>query len=272
MTINCAIHLGHSHLAALTPALFDRPFSQDAALNEIEHYMFRVSNYNVFGIDDNRFAYGVKSDGSLTLNPVIVEAIKNRIPADRDLIFVAHLGGNAHNALFLLQNSRPIDFILPGQEDLPLLDDAEIVPYSAIHTVMAQQCGLFMDDLEGIRRGTEGRMFCVISPPPIWDDNYVRTVVDRDPYFAAIGHVNVTPAFVRYKAWVVHSNIYREACRRLGVEIVEPPNETVVDGRWLSPDCTGQDPTHANLFYGEQLLLKIERLADARFSGWDWIG
>ncbi len=234
--------------------------------------MFRVSEYNVFSVDEDRFAYGVRSENEVYLNNAINDAVDRRIPTDREIMFVAHLGGNTHNALFLLRNKRKIDFIIPGMEDLPVLDNAEIVPYDAVRRIIAQHCQLFMDDLEGIWRGRRGRVLCVISPPPIRDDEYVRTVADRDPYFAAMGNVDVTPASVRHKAWVVHSNIYRDVCRKLGVEIVEPPSDAVVDGRWLAPECLGADPTHANLVYGERLLSKIERLGEARFGGWDWIG
>jgi hypothetical protein len=269
----CAVHLGHSHLAALTPTLFDRPLSTAPAVNDIEHYMFDLSKHDVFGTGDERFAYGIKNgNGDFDINPFIPQAILGRIPADREVVCIANLGGNSHNAFFLLQNQRQIDFIIPGLEDLPLVQGAEIIPYEAIKQILMANCQIYLDDLRGIKNGAPGRVFFMISPPPIQNDDYVRSVVDRDPYFAAFGHTMVTPAMVRYKAWVVHSKIYADLCSEIGVEVIEAPEEGIVDGRWLAPDCVGYDPTHANLVYGEYALINLERRLDGRFAGWDWIG
>lgn len=268
----CALHLGHSHFAALTPTFFDRPISTEEAPNDVEHYLFDLSKHNVFGVGDDRFGYGVRTDeGSFALNPVITAAIENTIPKDSELVYIANLGGNSHNVFFLLQNQKPIDFVVPGLEHLPLLPDAEIIPYDTIRQILMPNCQIYLDDLRGIRNSAVGRVFFTLSPPPIEDNEYVKSVVDRDPYFASFGHTMVTDPLVRYKAWVLHSRIYAELSAEIGVEIIEAPEEGIVDGRWLAPNCIGHDPTHANLVYGEFFLRKLECRLEGRYSGWHWI-
>jgi hypothetical protein len=266
------VHLGHSHLAAMIPALYDRALGEDDLGNEIVHYVFNVNNYKLFGLGDERFSYGVLVDGEYKLNPIVAQLIHETVPPDNYVALSTMLGGNVHNSLGLLQAPEGLDFLPPDQVDLPLLDGAQIVPYALARAAMAEQCEIYLNDLRGVRSSTTGRMFHVMPPPPIKDDTYLASIVDRDPYFASLGRNTITPSSVRHKLWQLHNSIYAETCAELDVEVVTPPEESMIDGRWLSSDCIGPDPTHGNMLYGARILRKIEGLLEGRFAGWAWIG
>lgn len=266
------IHFGHSHLAAMTPYLYGRQVDGGGEGDAITHFVFNTHKYNIFGIDDSRYAFGIKSNDGYVINQEVARFINQTIPSDSNVVIATMFGGNAHNALTLLEVPGGIDVFLPDQPDLPIAEGAEVLPYGLLKEVIKSQCEFYLNDLRGVRSATSGRVFHVMSPPPIEDDAFVAQVVTRDPYFAQLGHTKITPALVRYKMWVVHCSIYADLCKELGVEIIMPPAESVVDGMWLSPDCLGSDPTHGNLIYGERLLKEIERILGGHYAGWHWLG
>jgi hypothetical protein len=272
MTQISVVHLGHSHLAAMIPCLHDRPIDQGGSENDITHFVFNTGAHNIFGLGEERFAYGVDIDGEYRLNPAIAQMIHEAVPPDSTVVISTMLGGNSHNALTLLERPEGLDIVLPDQPCLPLVEKAQVIPYAVMRSALSDQCTIFLNDLRGIRSATSGRVFHVLSPPPIEDDAYLATVIDRDPYFAKAGLTRVTPASVRYKIWLLHCSIYIDTCAEIGVEVLPLPPKSVIDGKWLSPDCVGPDPTHGNLTYGLRILRQIETVLDGRYAGWRWIG
>lgn len=256
----------------MIPCLYDRPISNDPAPNDVTHYVFNTNAYNIFGVGDARFPYAVMIDGALRLNPVVASAIHAAVPSDGTVVISTMLGGNTHNGLTLLECPEGLDLILPDEPDLPVIGDGQLVPYALARSVLAEQCAIFLNDLRGIRSATTGRVFHVMSPPPIKDDAFLATVVERDPYFASAGRTKVTPASVRYKMWRLHSDIYADTCAELDVEVLAPPAEVTVGGKWLAPDCIGPDPTHGNSVYGSVILKQLEDTLEARYAGWRWVG
>lgn len=266
------IHLGHSHLAAMIPGLTHRVVDLNNDNPPITHYIFNIHKYNVFGMGNERFSYNIMIDGVQKLNPVILHLINQTIPSDSEVVIATTFGGNVHNALGLLQVQGGIDFTLPSHSDLPIDDTAQVVPYTLLRSIMTQQCGIFLDELRSIRSATTGKIFHIVSPPPIEDNTHISKIVHQDPYFAQAGHNRITPALIRYKMWLLHSEIYIDVCKEYNIDVIFPDNESIVDGKWLSSDCIGPDPTHGNYIYGNRVLAQLEKIVGGRYAGWTWLG
>ncbi|OKP70670.1 hypothetical protein BTE77_26345 [Ensifer adhaerens] len=264
------IHLGHSHLAAMVPYLWGREL-ENTNSNRVEHYVFDTSAHNIFAVDESRFAYGVNCGEGITLNPEIISMVERRIAPDRRVVYVSLFGGNSHNVLTLLQPARKFDFVVPWMPELPLREDYELIPHAAIREALLANTSIFLDDLRGLRNSVDQQVMHVISPPPIGNDEYLKTVVANDPYFSALGSENVTPAVIRYKSWAMHTKLYSDLCEEIGVDVIMPPPEATIDGKWLAPDCYGADPTHGNVHYGGLILRAIEQKLEGHFAGWDWL-
>ncbi len=162
-----AIHLGHSHLAAMVSHLDDRPQSTADAENEIKHFIFDIFTHkDVFKIDDTRYHYGVVgANGDISFNPVIIDKINALIPEDYVRVYFTQFGGNSYNTLTLLTVADKYDFHSPFLEGV--MSNREIIPYSAMNALMYRNCKLFVDDIKGLANNNPDTIYHIVSPPPI---------------------------------------------------------------------------------------------------------
>jgi hypothetical protein len=265
------IYFGHSHLAFLIPFLYNRPLDERKSGNEIEHYVFDVFNHSaIFAQNENKLEYGMRSSGVVSFNPELLEKVRKRISPDREIVYASLFGGNSHNALTLLSSDREFDFIVPSAEDLPLDPDRELIPSGVMEACIRHNCQAFLDDLEGLAYSTQAPVYHIISPPPILDEATIARGLVNNPFFAGLG-TKVTPALIRYKAWLMHTQIFKKTCARVRATAIDPPEAGVSGGKWLVPDCIASDPTHANLKYSGLVFREIETRLGGHFAGWDWI-
>jgi hypothetical protein len=266
-----AIYFGHSHLAFMIPYLYHRPLDEAKIGREVEHYVFDVyNNRGIFAQDETKLPYGISNSGTLFFNPDLLERARERIAPDRQIVYMSLFGGNSHNALTMLSPDREYDFIVPGAEDLPLDPDRELIPSGVVEAALQRNSQIYLDDLEGLANSAQAPVYHIISPPPIQDDETVASIVGNDPFFSGMDTKD-TPAIIRYKAWLLHSQIFKRTCARTGATAIDPPPSAVCEDKWLSPDCIGSDPTHGNRRYGELVFNGIEKCLGGHFAGWDWI-
>lgn len=254
----------------MIPFLYNRPIPEAGVGNQVEHYVFDVYKYReIFSVVPDGVAY--REPGSSRFNPHVLDMVKRRISPDREIIYVSHFGGNSHNALTMLSPSPGFDFFHPLAPEIEIDPERCLVPNEAVRRIIRQNCKIYLDDLSALVSDCGKSVYHVISPPPIKSDAVVEATIDNDPYFASLKNVSVTPANIRYKSWLTHSHIYAAVCDELGAGVLWPPEEAVAEGKWLSPDCIGSDPTHGNLRYGGLVFEKLEGTFGGYFAGWDWI-
>ena len=164
------------------------------------------------------------------------------------------LGGNTHNVLGLVEMSPPFDFVLSSQPSLPVSARARLLPEAVIKGVLLQRIETMFLGMNVIRQMFGGAMYCLESPPPIGDDDYVRRYLDEHFRKDFENNRDVVSAQLRYKLWKVSSAIYSERSRQLGISYVECPESVLVDGMYLRPEGYPLNATHGNAWYGGKVL------------------
>jgi hypothetical protein len=194
----------------------------------------------------------IRTENDLALNPILANIVCG---ANFDAM-VTVLGGNEHNILGLVRHPRPFDFVLPEQEDLPLDEGAEILPYQLVVETVRRQIKVYKL-LRVLRDLHNGPMVEVESPPPVPSADHIhaypKTFADE------INNRGVASRFLRYKLWRVRSVLVREFCETIGVEFLRVPSEALDAEGMLLPEGWNADPTHGNAWYGSCILRALDQ-------------
>jgi hypothetical protein len=259
-----AIIIGHSHLSSVIKHLMDRPGEGGSDTAPIEYYVFDTFR---LGAD---FLFSIEKDGGFILNPVLAEIIERRIPPESRRIYLSMFGGNAHNALTLLEHPRPFDVILAENPGLPRIEGAELTPESYIKAFIAQQAAIYLLNMTTLKKAHDEPVFHIESPPPIGDNDFVQSHLEQ--YFRdQQAEPRVAPALLRYKLWRIHSSVVKMSCDANGIEFLPAPTEAMTPDGFLLPEGYGDDSTHAGPWYGGSILRQLEARLGAHYGGWDWL-
>ena len=250
------VMIGHSHLGAVIDALGQRQPSSDIS-NPIHYYVHDVwANNTQYAFPDG--------NGGVAFNQELLQTIHDIVIEDRQPRYITFFGGNGHIVLALSKHPRPFDFVLPERPDLPLEADAEILPYSYISKILLQQMGSYIWQLIAFRQAISRRCYCVETPPPCGDDQYLRTHLGT--YVPDPG--NVIGRDLRWKMWRLHSRLLREICEANDIEFVAVPEAVCDENQFLNPKAYGIDATHGNAWYGEVLLSRFDELIGGHYAAW----
>jgi hypothetical protein len=169
-------------------------------------------------------------------------------------VVVSVLGGSRFEALAMYRHPRAFDFVSPLEPDAPFEQGAEQISYDAMRGTVADMIAHNLSLIDALAKMSEGVVLQVASPP-VWGDE--RKVSDWDP-----GFIQPTDQFgsryLRRKIYRVHSDIVREYCAARGIEVIDPPAETM-DGEGFLKREFCSDLVHGNLAYGQRLAEKILR-------------
>jgi hypothetical protein len=238
--------VGHSHIGAI----------RSAAIIRREADPGRPRARTIY-LPDPMFG-GEMAEGGKQFSPGVRAAILDQIERHNPIVASA-IGGNAHSALALVPY-RPFDFILSGEDALPIDHSVELRSEADVRaeltSIMARQL-LQMRLLADL----SGPFFHLESPPPVRSSAWVRDHAERfftdQPAFAELG---VAPAGVRYRTWRLACRIVREECERLGCHYVPVPKIMCGEAGLLRPS-QARDATHAGPHFGEEMLRELERAA-----------
>jgi hypothetical protein len=190
-----------------------------------------------------------RADGSVELLP----QIRARLLAP-----VFSLVGGACHHFGLFAHPRPYDFVLPERQDLPLGEGAELVPYDAIHAAMQALARPYLEIMRAVRAATEGPMFHMESPPTYADEVVPSFAPNWLTHFAE--NPQISPVWLRYKLWRVHSAIVHAFCRQADIAFVPHPAAAVDAQGLLIAEFHG-DLGHANQAYGALVLRQMQQLS-----------
>lgn len=264
MQRTAAIILGHSHLSSVVNNLFHRKSEADGSRGVIEYYIFdtiRLGSDFQFSVPDNR--------GGYVLNPRVRSMVEERLP-DRKYLWISMFGGNAHNALTLLEHPRPFDFILPENTNLPWIPSTELIPVAYVERFLARMAEVYILNMSCLRNAVAEDVIHIESPPPNGDDQYVLEHLEG--YFKdQSADPRIAPRVLRYKLWKLHSALIRNACIANNITFLDAPRDTCdVDG-FLVPAGYSGDSTHAGPWYGGKILQQIESRYNLAYDGWNWL-
>jgi hypothetical protein len=259
------IFIGHSHLSSVTAALATRAGESYDPDDGAEYFIFDTMRFG------QQFQFSIEgSPEHYILNPSLVSAIEGNVPRGYEKVFISMFGGNAHNALSLLEHPIPFDFILPEQPNLPLASDAVLVPYFYMEKMMQRQAACYILDMVCLRNAFPGSMLHVESPPPIGDNRFVLDHLEQ--YFLSqTSEPKVARKELRYKLWRLHSKIINDAAMACGIEFLQVPESIIDSEGFLASNAYGKDSTHAGPGYGLSVMKIIETKFGTRYGGWNWL-
>lgn len=265
MSRTAAIFVGHSHLVSIIGALIDRPGESFSQNEGIEYFVFDTTR---FGTD---FQFSIAdASGNYALNSALMLAIDEKVPRHYNRVFISMFGGNAHNALTLLEHPTPFDIILPEEPGRPRIPNAEVVPYRYIESFIRRLAEGYILNMTCLRNAYREPVVHIESPPPIGDNDFVLAHLEQ--YFLdQTRHPRVAPRELRYKLWRLHSKIIREAATAFGVDFLPAPAASVDPEGFLAREAYGSDSTHAGAAYGLHILKELEQKFSAAYGGWGWL-
>jgi hypothetical protein len=247
-------------------ALLERPGESYDPNEGVEWFIFNTFK---FGVD---FPFSVAdATGNYVLNPSLRACIDEVVPKGHNKFFVSMFGGNAHNALTLLEHPVPFDFILPEAPSRPRIPNTTYVPYNYVEAFLKRMTEAFLLNMATLRLAYPDQMAHVESPPPIGDNDFVLEHLEQ--YFTAQSdNPRIAPRELRYKLWRTHSRIISHACEGYGLPFLAAPAEGMDEDGFLIRSAYGKDSTHAGIPYGLLILKQIESRLNSRYGGWNWLG
>jgi hypothetical protein len=259
-----AVIVGHSHTNALGAALKRR----EAAGNSDPDACFRVFHLKSFTTEN-----GLKEaellnpgpDNQITFGPLALKAMDALFPQGTTHTGISVIGGNAHLILGLLRHPEPFDFLLHERPNLPLDATARLLPFEVIFATLKARVTHQLDLLSALRLSLPGPVFHIESPPPMGDDEHVSAHLD--PYFRNENFGKIlSPRELRYKLWRVHSAIFAERCAEIGATFISVPPGTTDDEGFMVSQAYAMDATHANEWYGDQVIDHIRPIVAQALS------
>lgn len=259
--------IGNSHMGALIEAAL-------TASQAGEHHPYSLA---FVLLHQAAFQPPVNRDtGVPRLNPLLFQTLDNALSeqADDEFRLVSFpnseagtqnkaifslIGGNAHNILGLMAHNEPFDFVLCEAPDLPLAQGATIISESEVYDLVLTSVMNEMGDLfDALTASTDCPTFHLESPAPIRSNEHISA--NLDPFFASNTTQGVSPPYLRYKLWRLHSRAVRKLCDRFGLGFIACPKEALDSEGFLRSEFTPDNATHANEAYGKLLMSQIESI------------
>lgn len=168
------------------------------------------------------------------------------------------VGGAAHGVLGMLVHPRRFDFVLPTQPGLPLDPAAELLPAGVVRGVLESLMADYLALMSEVRRHSTGPLFHIEPPPPFADNQRMHADMPWGMYPGMLHEIS--PAYLRYKLWRMHSQILDEWCAGAVATLVACPREAMDENGFMREPYYG-DGAHANTAYGELVLEQMRQLA-----------
>jgi hypothetical protein len=244
--------VGYSHLHALMRAYQQR---------------VRQKREDIFALDSLEFEpHGrhkppeAQAKDSLVNYQAVQEDMQKMIASSKPALIVALLWGNQHFAHSVSKGPRPYDFVLPGEPERELSEDAEIIPYDLVYAFVVSLCATAYSAPLFFRKFTSLPIVTVSAPPPVEHVLEIPGGTSNEALDAKVKEFGLAPAASRYKFWKVCEQIFREKSKEQGVPFLPVPAETVDRNGFRHREYYGQDWIHASTSYGELVLRQVDKL------------
>lgn len=187
--------------------------------------------------------------------------LKARINAKAYQSLVLSIGGGPHIFLGLPQSPEPFDFILPSEPDLPLQQNARILPYDSVVALIHSRNQQHWPTFKALRANFEGPIFHLDYPPPVPGKWALRHPLKFAKIFDEQG---VSPLSLRYKLWRVNLASMAEILSASSVQRLEVPADMLDSDGAMAHKALYRDPVHANGKYGRAVIQQLETTLRAK--------
>jgi hypothetical protein len=174
------------------------------------------------------------------------------------LSVVLLVGGNCHNIFGLVQLPEPFDFYLPEEINLPLNNDARLLPVSLVTKVFERNLAREFRIALKISQIFKGnKIYQIESPPPQPQENILKY---PGIFKEKITELGVSSGIFRYKLWRLQSNMAQKYYESIGISFIAALKESQNPRGLLKKKYWQNDCSHANAFYGDLVLNQIRTL------------
>lgn len=194
----------------------------------------------------------------LTAMPGYIQLLRSLEPNQTDGCLISMLNGNDHSALSLVQHIAPYDFCLPSHPELPLLEEAQLIPYSIVRKKLEPWMNKTVASLAMARVMLPAiRIIHVFPPPPVASNDLIMK--GPELFQAHLERFGVAPLSLRVKWYLLANQIIRESIASLGlkIEFLDAPSQSSGSDLGLK-DTYALGATHANERYGQLIARQIQ--------------
>ncbi|MFC5355653.1 tetratricopeptide repeat protein [Azospirillum himalayense] len=175
-----------------------------------------------------------------------------------DKIFLS-ISGSDYLSFCISAPNPSYDIIIPGREDLPRINGARVVPYEEMKARLKRHIRHVVLGIKAIRAEVSAPIIYLEPPPPIEDNQHLTQHAGWAERLLA--NSGPSSPIVRYKLWLLHSEIIKEACESVGVVFLELPSSVLNERGYLADSMLLNDVMHANLLFGAEILMQMDSFA-----------
>jgi hypothetical protein len=178
--------------------------------------------------------------------PGYVQLLTSLEPNQADACLISMLNGNDHSALSLVQHIAPYDFCLPSHPELPLIANAQPVPYDIVRKKLEPWMDKTIAALAMARvMLPKIRIIHVFPPPPVASNNLIMK--GPEVFQAHLERFGITPLSLRVK-WYFLAN---------QIEFLDAPSQSIGNDLGLK-DMYAMGATHGNEKYGQLIAQQLQ--------------
>lgn len=195
-------------------------------------------------------------NGKNRLNPIIM-ALMHKHAAGEDTAetwMICMVQGNYYNQVGMLVEGDLFDFILSSQPDLPLEQDAIVLPEAAVRDALKLQMASLNTALPALANSPFGTRTILVGPPPPMKgtaeiEKKLATMAE-----GSTGNLFISPAAVRLKLWHLQNEIASGMCQSTSISYHKGGMHGTTDEDGYLKQGLVKDAPHANHKYASELL------------------
>jgi len=233
------IFIGHSHIRAI-----------EAAALRLEPKI--AAHFIDLNAEAFRPAARLVAD-KIVVNEALVTSLAE-IRAEGDCHVALSVGGAMHNVLGLAKHPDPFQFLNPWKESR-IIDGMRVLPFELVRRVLEDSLVYQLMVFRGLARNLGHPLVQLQSPPPVPSEEALQAT--PGVYGEAIRQFGIVDANSRYAWWRIQSDAFERTAKEEGVEFLHAPAHCVAEDGFLKKEAW-RDPTHGNVWYGEQVLHQVQ--------------
>jgi hypothetical protein len=242
--------VGHSHLVSLMLA-FRHMNSNPTLPNRATFIQLRDKKY---------IPAVVENAGTPQLTEAVSEALDFALSTQNGPVpfLAASIGGAEYQPLALVNHPQHFDFVMPGYPRA-YTDEVEIVPIAQIRARLNAGLAPALRLLRLLRAKTELPIYQLEPPPPVGDNAFLAN--PKSAFYESIQRLGVAPPPLRLKIWKLQSEIREAECKRMGVQYLPAPAQSIGPDGFLVREGWSVDGVHATAWYGGLVLQQLANIA-----------
>ena len=231
--------MGNSHLQDIEEAYRNSPPDDYDALGDIKFVRLFDKKYEPV------IQY---SNGEILYNKNLEDDVLELAKDGQFGAIVTSILGAEHFIWSIQGQERPFDVILPFASELPRVPNAELVPFTALYSMVKETIGSYLQFNKRLADLASLPVFQLLPPLPVCSQDTILTS-SPEPLKTMLLENGVPDPIIRYKMWRLWIYVAEEIAAEQGVGIIPTPEEAGDENGFLKLEYA-RDSVHANATLG----------------------